>query len=184
MTKHPGTGGVSVHTVTGRSFTDRTTGIHHTGCLCASTPCGWSRTAGPGAGGGAWRAGSDKLKVSVSFHGGWRAFGRLIISGPDARSRKPGRPTRSGTVPEAAGVRSLEPSVDWVERMSCSARDPEPGKCCFRWPFAIETSARSIRALRQLVPRVPGTVPGISYIGDLGRPRASEVVAFWPALVS
>jgi len=31
---------------------------------------------------------------------------------------------------------------------------------------------------------VLGTVPGISYIADQGRPRASEVVAFWPALIS
>jgi len=36
----------------------------------------------------------------------------------------------------------------------------------------------------QLVPRVLGTVPGITYIADLGRPRASEVVSFWPALIS
>jgi hypothetical protein len=35
-----------------------------------------------------------------------------------------------------------------------------------------------------IVPRVLGTVPGITYIADQGRPRASEVVAFWPALVS
>jgi len=34
------------------------------------------------------------------------------------------------------------------------------------------------------VPRVLGTVPGITYIADQGRPKASEVVAFWPALVS
>jgi hypothetical protein len=30
---------------------------------------------------------------------------------------------------------------------------------------------------------VLGTVPGITYIMDQGRPKASEVVAFWPALV-
>jgi len=36
----------------------------------------------------------------------------------------------------------------------------------------------------QLVPRVLGTVPGVTYIADQGRPKASEVVAFWPALVS
>jgi hypothetical protein len=36
----------------------------------------------------------------------------------------------------------------------------------------------------QLVPRVLGTVPGITYIADQGRPKASEIVAFWPALVA
>jgi len=40
------------------------------------------------------------------------------------------------------------------------------------------------RFATQLVPRVLGTVPGVTYIADQGRPKASEVVAFWPALVS
>jgi hypothetical protein len=31
---------------------------------------------------------------------------------------------------------------------------------------------------------VLGSVPGITYLADQGRPRASEVVAFWPALIS
>ena len=36
----------------------------------------------------------------------------------------------------------------------------------------------------QLVPRVLGSVPGITYIADQGRPRASDVVGYWPALIS
>jgi hypothetical protein len=35
----------------------------------------------------------------------------------------------------------------------------------------------------QLVPRVLGTVPGITYLSDQGRPRVSEVVGYWPALI-
>jgi hypothetical protein len=61
----------------------------------------------------------------------------------------------------------------------------EPGEVLVQ--FAVrDRDERKIntRFAPQLVPRVLGTVPGISYIADQGRPRASEVVAFWPALVS
>jgi hypothetical protein len=61
----------------------------------------------------------------------------------------------------------------------------EPGEVLVQ--FAVrDRDERKIntRFAPQIVPRVLGTVPGISYIADLGRPRASEVVAFWPALVS
>jgi len=53
--------------------------------------------------------------------------------------------------------------------------------------FAVRDSdERKINARfgPHIVPRVLGTVPGITYIADQGRPRASEVIAFWPALVS
>ena len=29
----------------------------------------------------------EKLKVSISYHAGWRAFGRLAISGPEALAK-------------------------------------------------------------------------------------------------
>jgi hypothetical protein len=34
------------------------------------------------------------------------------------------------------------------------------------------------------VPRVLGSIPGITVLADQGRPRASEVVGYWPALIS
>jgi hypothetical protein len=35
----------------------------------------------------------------------------------------------------------------------------------------------------QVVPRVLGSVPGITVLADQGRPRASDVVGYWPALI-
>ena len=61
----------------------------------------------------------------------------------------------------------------------------EPGEVLVQ--FAVrDHDERKINSkfAAQIVPRVLGTVPGITYIADQGRPRASEVVAFWPALVS
>jgi len=61
----------------------------------------------------------------------------------------------------------------------------EPGEVLVQ--FAVRDSDErkvNARFAPQVVPRVLGTVPGITYIADQGRPRASEVIAFWPALVS
>jgi hypothetical protein len=61
----------------------------------------------------------------------------------------------------------------------------EPGEVLVQ--FAVrDPDERKInsRFAPHVVPRALGTVPGITYIADQGRPRASEVVAFWPALVS
>ena len=127
-----------------------------------------------------------KLKVSVSYHAGWRAFGRLAVSGPDALAK-------ANTVAEAfwesAGGRgaydqALHQFIGWN---GCHAPlgAHEPGEVLVQ--FAVrDHDERKIntRFAPQIVPRVLGTVPGITYIADQGRPRASEVVAFWPALVS
>jgi hypothetical protein len=127
-----------------------------------------------------------KLKVSVSYHAGWRAFGRLILSGPDALAK-------ASKVAEAfwesAGGRGLyERAIhQFIGWNGCHPplAASEPGEVLVQ--FAVrDRDERKIntRFATQIVPRVLGTVPGISYIADQGRPRASEVVAFWPALVS
>jgi hypothetical protein len=36
----------------------------------------------------------------------------------------------------------------------------------------------------QVVPRVLASVPGITYLADQGRPRAAEVVGYWPTLIT
>jgi hypothetical protein len=129
---------------------------------------------------------SDKLKVSLSYHAGWRAFGRLAVSGPDALAK-------ANKVAEAfwdcAGGRGLYEQAlhQFVGWNACHAplASCEPGEVLIQ--FAVrDHDERKIntRFAPQIAPRVLATVPGITYIADQGRPRASEVIAFWPALVS
>ena len=64
----------------------------------------------------------------------------------------------------------------------------ERGRQVFDHPGIDRLGARDDADVRRVTlvaaPRVLGTVPGVTYIADQGRPKASEVVAFWPALVS
>jgi hypothetical protein len=126
------------------------------------------------------------LKVSISYHAGWRAFGRLIVSGPDALAKAN---ALADAFWDAAGGRSAYDQAvhQFIGWNSCHAplAACEPGEVLVQ--FAVrDADERKIKSRfsPQIVPRVLGTIPGVTYLADQGRPRASEVVAFWPALIS
>jgi hypothetical protein len=190
VTKHPGTGGlVTVHTVSEQILYEIGSPAYLSPDVVARFDSvrvvqeGPDRVRVTGARG---ERAPAKLKVSVSYQGGWRAFGRLIVSGPDTLAK-------ANKVAEvfwhAAGGRglyehALHQFIGWNGCHPPLAAS-EPGEVLVQ--FAVrDRDERKIntRFAPQLVPRVLGTVPGISYIADQGRPRASEVVAFWPALVA
>lgn len=190
VTKHPGTGGmVTVHTVSEQLVYEMGTPRYVSpDCIARFDSIrleqeGPDRVRVTGARG---EPAPPKLKVSVSFAQGYRAFGRLMVSGPDALAK-------AKAVAEAfwdcAGGRHLyqDTSTQIVGWDSChpplSAR--EPGEVLLQVAVRDDDEAKiNARFGPQLVPRVLGTVPGITYLSDLGRPRASDVVGYWPALVS
>jgi hypothetical protein len=190
VTKHPNTGGlVSVHTVTEQILYE----IGPPGYLSPDvvarfdsvqlTQEGPDRVRVTGARG---EPAPEKLKVSVSFQNGWRAFGRLVVSGPDtlAKANKVVEAFWESAGGRASYEQALHQFVGWNACHPPLAKS-EPGEVLVQ--FAVrDPSERKIntRFATQLVPRVLATVPGIAYIADQGRPRASEVIAFWPALVA
>ena len=111
----------------------------------------------------------EKLKVSLSYHAGFRAFGRLAVSGPEALAK-------ANKVAEApSGMRLVE--RDSTNRLCTSSSDGtprmrrsltcEPGEVLVQ--FAVrDPDERKInsRFAPQVVPRVLATVPGITYIAD------------------
>jgi hypothetical protein len=190
VTKHPGTGGlVSVHTVTEQLVYEMGSPAYISPDCVARfdsitlTQDGPDRVRVTGARGA---PAPEKLKVSISFEDGFRAFGRLMVAGPDALAK-------SQKVAEAfwecVGGKSLyadarEQFVGWDSCHPPLAKD-EPGEILVQ--FAVrDADEKKINARfgPQLVPRVLGTVPGITYLADQGRPRASEVVGYWPALIA
>ena len=190
VTKHPNTGGlVSVHTVAEQILYEIGPPAYMTPDVVARFDSVRLEQEAPDrvrVTGTRGEPAPPKLKVSISYQAGWRAFGRLLVSGPEALAK-------ANKVAEAfwdsAGGRgsydqALHQFIGWnachPPLASC-----EPGEVLVQ--FAVrDHDERKInsRFAPQIVPRVLGTVPGISYIADQGRPRASEVVAFWPALVS
>ena len=124
--------------------------------------------------------------MSISVAQGFRAFGRLMVSGPDALRKAKhvaevfwqiagGRDRYADTCTQLLDWDSCHPSVTGGEPgevlLQVAARDDDERKL-----------ARDFAP--QLVPKVLSTVPGITYLADQGRPRPSDVVAYWPALIA
>lgn len=190
VTKHKGSGGlVSVHTVSEQLVYEMgTPGYISPDCIArfdsiTLTQDGPDRVKVTGAKGA---PAPEKLKVSVSYADGFRAFGRLAISGPDALRKAArvaeafwacagGKQIYEDTLTQVIGWDACHPSLTTREPsevlLQVGVRDHDEAKINGRFG-------------PQLVPRVLGTVPGITYLADQGRPRASEVVGYWPALVS
>jgi hypothetical protein len=190
VTKHPGTGGlVSVHTVTEQLLYEMGSPRYLAPDCVARfdsvtlTQDGPDRVTVSGARG---EPPPEKLKVSASFSHGYRAFGRLIVSGPDslAKANKV-----ADVLWECAGGRELyEDTATQILAWNAThppLTDSEPSEVMVQVAVR-DADERKINSRFgvQVVPRVLGTVPGITYLADQGRPRASEVVGYWPALIS
>ena len=127
----------------------------------------------------------EKLKVSVSFSHGYRAFGRLVVTGPDSLAKAE---KVAELVWESAGGTDLFEDT-CTQFLAWNATHPpltdsEPSE------IMVQLAVRDADADKinnrfgvQVVPRVLGSVPGITVLADQGRPRASDVVGYWPALI-
>jgi acyclic terpene utilization AtuA family protein len=190
VTKHPRTGGlVTVHTVSEQILYEIGTPAYVSPDVVARFDSVALEQEAPDrvrVTGARGEPAPGNLKVSVSYHAGWRAFGRLIVSGPDTLAKA--NKVAEAFWESAGGRESYDHAIhQFVGWNGCHPplAASEPGEVLVQ--FAVrDRDERKIntRFAPQIVPRVLGTVPGISYIADQGRPRASEVVAFWPALVS
>ncbi|MGH8999390.1 MAG: acyclic terpene utilization AtuA family protein, partial [Acidimicrobiia bacterium] len=189
VTKHPGTGGlVSVHTVTEQLLYEMGTPRYLSPDAVARfdsitlTADGPDRVTISGARG---EPAPEKLKVSVSFADGYRAFGRIIVSGPDTLARAN---QVADILWESVGGRDLyeDTATQFVGWNACHPplTDAEPSEVIVQVAVRDADEAKiNSRFGVQIVPRVLGSMPGVTYMADLGRARASEVVGYWPALI-
>ncbi|MDA8185470.1 MAG: acyclic terpene utilization AtuA family protein [Acidimicrobiales bacterium] len=128
----------------------------------------------------------EKLKVSVSFSHGYRIFGRIMVSGPDCLEKAGkvadifwkmagGEDMYEETATHFIGWNGSHPPLSQHEPsevlLQVAARDSDREKLDTRFgPFVVAG--------------ILGSVPGITPAADQGRPRASDVLGYWPALIS
>jgi len=190
VTKHPDTGGlVSVHTVSEQLVYEMGAPSYVSPDCVARfdsirlAPDGENRVRVSGIRG---EPAPEKLKVSVSFAQGYRAFGRLMVTGPDALAKA--RAVADAFWESVGGTSAYEDAITQIVGWD-SCHPPltgaEPGEVLLQVAVR-DRDERKIaeRFAPQLVPKVLSTVPGITYLSDQGRPRASDVVGYWPALIS
>jgi hypothetical protein len=128
----------------------------------------------------------ETLKVAVSHADGYRVTGRIMIAGPNAPAKAAkaaeifwaaagGQDAYEETLTQFIGWDACHPPLGDYEpeeillQVAARDRDRQRLESDFA-PFVVGTGL--------------GSVPGFCVPADQGRPRASEVVAHWPALIS
>lgn len=193
VTKHEGTGGlVSVETVTSQLLYELGDPENYLGpdCIADFTTiqieqAGENRVAISGIKG---RPPTPTYKVSMSYSNGYKILGTLCISGPDAVEKAHvladmvwQRTALHGyDIPEEN--RFLELFGTNVLYKGLVPAPEQPAEIMMRLGARGE-DARALNTMgTELAPLITSGPPGVTGFAG-GRPRATEVVGYWPALI-
>ena len=193
ITKHDGTGGlVSVETITSQLLYELGDPENYLGPDCVADftsiqieQAGENRVAISGIRG---RPPTPTYKVSMSYSSGYKILGTLCVSGPDAEEKAHiladmvwQRTAMHGVeIPEEN--RFLELFGTNVLYKGLVPAPEQPAEIMMR----IGARGEDARALNtmgtELAPLITSGPPGVTGFAG-GRPRATEVVGYWPALI-
>jgi hypothetical protein len=128
-------------------------------------------------------------KVSISYLAGWKAAGELTVSGPDAleKARLCARVVWERLAYDGFNYGPEERLEEYVGAGACHAGIPgvaaaNPPEVVLRLGVKGPDRAKVERFGMELVPLVTSGPPGVTGFAG-GRPKASEIVGFWPALM-
>lgn len=194
VTKHPGTGGI----VTPRAILhqlvyemgDPNNYVGPDGCadftsvrLRQVSPDRVLCTGAKGA------PATDTYKVSIAYSDGWKAVGQLTISGPDAldKARLCAEVVFERLAYDGVHYGDDERLVEFVGANVCHAGIAVPGageppEVVLRIGVKGHDRAKVDRFGYELVPLVTSGPPGVTGFAG-GRPKATEIIGFWPALI-
>jgi hypothetical protein len=131
---------------------------------------------------------TDTYKVSISYEDGFKCQGQLTISGPDAVAKAElcarivfERLALDGVVfaPEEKSVEILGTSV---VHAGIAAPPEDPAEVVLRLGVKSQDEEKCDRFGLEIVPLVTSGPPGVTGFAG-GRPKAQEVIGFWPALL-
>lgn len=134
-------------------------------------------------------AATDTYKVSLSYHDGWKATGQLTISGPDAleKARLCADIVWKRLAYDGFEYGPDERMEEYVGSGVCHAgidggETTDPPEVVLRMGVKGPDRKKVDRFGSELVPLVTSGPPGVTGFAG-GRPKASEIIGFWPALV-
>jgi hypothetical protein len=129
---------------------------------------------------------TDRLKVSIAYHAGWKATGTLTYAWPDAlaKARRADEILRRRL--DALGLAFEEIRTEYVGAGACTGRVPEAvddiPEVELRVGVRAVDRAPVERFTREIAPLILAGPPSVTGFAG-GRPRAQEVMAYWPALI-
>ncbi|MBL8862548.1 MAG: DUF1446 domain-containing protein [Planctomycetes bacterium] len=129
------------------------------------------------------------FKVSASYANGFKAVGELTISGPEAlaKARLCAEIVWQRLALDGAHYAPEERLVEFLGANTChagiaSAEREDPSEIVLRMGVKGSDEAKVNRFGMELVPLVTSGPPGVTGFAG-GRPKATEIIGFWPALL-
>jgi hypothetical protein len=133
------------------------------------------------------RPATEFYKVSISYGAGYKAVGTLVYSWPDAYQKAQAadrilreRFTRMGLKFDA--IHSEFVGVNACHGDMAGGPSPEIAEVALRLAVRGQDKTMVERFTRELVPIALNGPPSVTGLGS-GRPKADEIVAYWPALI-
>lgn len=129
---------------------------------------------------------TDRLKVSIAYHAGWKATGTLTYAWPDAlaKARRADEILRGRL--DDLGLAFDEIRTEFVGAGACTGRVPEFAddlpEVELRVGVRAADRAPVDRFTREIAPLILAGPPSVTGFAG-GRPRVQEVMAYWPALI-
>ncbi|MFT5284476.1 MAG: hypothetical protein ACI8TQ_000633 [Planctomycetota bacterium] len=132
---------------------------------------------------------TEFFKVSLSYSDGWKSTGQLTISGPDAleKAKLASEIVWKRLAYDGFEYSEEERMVEFVGANVChdgiaSANNVEPSEVILRMGVKGPDREKVSRFGAELVPLVTSGPPGVTGFAG-GRPKATEIIGFWPALM-
>jgi len=132
---------------------------------------------------------TEFLKVSISYRNGYKAVGELTVAGPEALAKARLCAEIIWERLEMDGVVFAETDrlVEFLGTGVCHEGIVPPAEeapeVVLRIGVRGSERARVDRFAMEIVPLVTSGPPGVTGFGG-GRPKATEIISYWPALVS
>ena len=132
---------------------------------------------------------TNTYKVSFSYLAGWKASGQLTVSGPDAleKAQLCARIVWERLAYDGFNYAPEERMEEYVGAGTCHAGIPgaesdAPPEVVLRLGVKGPDKKKVDRFGSELVPLVTSGPPGVTGFAG-GRPKATEIVGYWPALM-
>ncbi|MGA3027667.1 MAG: acyclic terpene utilization AtuA family protein [Bryobacteraceae bacterium] len=126
------------------------------------------------------------LKVSISYHYGWKATGTLVFTWPQALEKARAADGIVRAHLEQLGLRFEKIHTEYFGVNAClgpaAPLVADPAEVELRIGVRGEDRKAVERFTRELIPLVLNGPPGATGYGE-GRPKVREMVAYWPALI-
>ena len=194
VTKHENTGGrVDVETVTSQLVYEMGDPANYItpDCVADFTSIqlhqdGENRVAVSGIKG---KPATDTYKVSIAFHEGYKILGQLTVAGPDAvdKARLCAEIVFDRAAMDGAEFAPEERFVEIVGTNVCHAGivapPADPAEVILRLGARGDDKEKLNRLGMEIVPLVTSGPPGVTGFAG-GRPKATDIISYWPALIS